>query len=359
MAWLATFTHRRGPRRLLPAAFPAEMARGSLCIEILSPGPVPRGHWLLGHNDPAAGWWIALDILADGGVRLATSRDGQDLSLTLSGWVDSVANRTRLTFSWDAAAGRSLLTLEDPATGAVRQSELAMALPVPGRALEGLFTAPLARRDGAAAWFAAASHVHCPGPCPGLAAGTRIDTPDGPLPVEALRPGMTVTTLDAGPQPVIWSGRMTAPASGMFTPLRLAAACFGCEDDLILAPHQRILLKGLDLEDATGRERALAELRHLVDEAAVRPDPQAPVMTWHGLMLAGHHLVLAGGLAVETLFAGSLARRPALAATTLFADLAAKGALPLHRRPCLPDLHGCEARALAAMRMRARGPLAA
>ena len=37
--------------------------------------------------------------------------------------------------------------------------------------------------------------------------GTRIDTPDGPRPVEALAAGDLVTTLDNGSQPVRWTGR--------------------------------------------------------------------------------------------------------------------------------------------------------
>ncbi|CAM5292468.1 Hint domain-containing protein [Frigidibacter albus] len=360
MAWLATFTPLRGARRIRSAAFPTEMSRGSLLMEIAPPGPCPRGLWLLGHRvTDGEAWWLTLDVLADDRLQLRITRGAQQLRLVLSGWAGASADPVRLTFSWDCTAGRSLLSLENPVTGTLRQAELAAALPVPGLALEGLFAAPLARRDPAVAWFAAASHVHRPGPCPGLAAQTRVATPVGPRPAAALRAGDWVTTLDNGPQPLRWSGRIEVPALGGFAPLRMAAPYFGLERDLVLAPQQRVLLSGVDVEDTLGRDEVLAEARHLADGITALPDASAATVTWHGLLLDRHELILAEGQAVESLYAGSLARHPEMAATTLLARLAATGTLPLHRRPVRPELRDYEARGLCLKRMRARGPLAA
>ena len=360
MTWLATHTPLRGARRILPAAFPAEMPRGSLLMEIAPPGPCPRGLWLLGHRDRSGeGWWLALDVLPEGRLQLRMARGAQQLRLVLSGWAEASSDPMRLTFSWDCAAGRSLLSLENPVTGALRQAELAAALPVPGPALEGLFAAPRAHRDRAVMWFAAATPVHRPGPCPGLAAQTLIATPTGPRPAASLRSGDWVTTLDNGPQPLRWCGRVTVPALGGFAPLRMVAPYFGLERDLVLAPQQRLLLSGIDVEDTLGHDEVLAEARHLADGIAALPDTGAATVTWHGLLLERHELILAEGHAVESLYAGSLARRPDLAATTLLARLAATGTLPLHRHPVRPELHEHEARGLCLKRMRARGPLAA
>lgn len=360
MTWLATYTPLRGARRILPAAFPAEMARGSLTMEIAPPGPCPRGLWLLGHRSTAAeGWWLALDVIEGDRLQLRMARGAAELRLVLSGWAEASSDPMRLTFSWDCAVGRSLLSLENPVTGALRQAELAAALPVPGAALEGLFAAPLAHRDRAVAWFAAATHIHRPGPCPGLAADTLVATPDGNAPVASLRPGDRVTTLDNGPQPVRWSGRIEVPALGGFAPLRMAAPYFGLERDLVLAPQQRVMLAGVDVEDTLGRDEVLAEARHLSDGVTARPETGCATVMWHGLLFDRHELILAEGHPVESLYAGSLARRPDLAATTLLARLAAAGTLPLHRHPVRQELHEYEARGLCLKRMRARGPLAA
>jgi hypothetical protein len=368
MCWLALHRAGQAPRRLLPGRFPAELPRGALVAEIVPPGPCQGGLGLLGHRAPGCDdWWLALDVLADGRLRLATSRGGRELRLELGGWQAGTAEALRLSLVWDArrddgrgaARGQTRLTLENPATGELRQAALDAALPVPGAALEGLFAAPDAHRDRAVSWFAAADHRHRPGPLPALGAGTRIDTPEGRRAIETLRAGDRVLTLDHGAQPVVWAGRARLPAAGGFAALGLLPPYRGLDRPLVVAPGQRLLLAGADIEDALGREEALAEARHLTDGETALALPGGGCRDWYGLAFAEPELIWAEGLPVESLYLGSLARRPALAEASLYAALARIGTLPLHRKPLRPHLSGSEARGIAMRRARARGPLAA
>ena len=118
-----------------------------------------------------------------------------------------------------------------------------------------------------------------------------------------------------------------------------------------------------DLVDGTvvkiEHDEVLVEARHLVDGCtALQPD-RPNVLGWQGVLLDGHHLLIADGCRLESLNAGRLARQPALAATTALADLAAIGALPEHRSPVRRVLEGFETRSLAAARSRSRSPVAA
>lgn len=81
-------------------------------------------------------------------------------------------------------------------------------------------------------------------------AGTMIDTPDGPRPVETLRPGDLVMTLDHGPQPVRWlhcRNSLFDDAGVDAKPVQIKAGALGDNlpaRDLIVSPQHRILVGG-------------------------------------------------------------------------------------------------------------------
>ena len=91
---------------------------------------------------------------------------------------------------------------------------------------------------------------------------------------------------------------------------------------------------------------------------ALQPDRPC-VLNWHGLLLDGHHLLIADGCPVESLSIGRLAGQPALARTTALAPLVLDSCLPMHRAPMRRALAPFEAQALAAARRQGRGPVAA
>ncbi len=143
----------------------------------------------------------------------------------------------------------------------------------------------------------------------GLCIGTMVETTEGPQPVDWLRPGDQVLTLDHGYQPLVWVGRSARGTSDDARPLTLPAGALGdqCpEQALHLAPGHYLLLRTplADLyfgdpdvfvpviDIATEAERVL-QTDHTSDE------PRAPYVH---LMCAQHEILLAEGLWVESFF---------------------------------------------------------
>lgn len=131
-------------------------------------------------------------------------------------------------------------------------------------------------------------------PC--FAQGTRIDTPAGPRPVEALRPGDLVTRQDGSAAPVIWIGHRRLdcrrhPAPDQVRPVRIAPDAFGPglpRRPLLLSPDHAVWWEGV-----------LIPVKHLVNGRSVRPLPSTTVTYFH-VELAHHDIILAEGLAVES-----------------------------------------------------------
>lgn len=63
-----------------------------------------------------------------------------------------------------------------------------------------------------------------------FAAGSLIDTPQGARPVEALRQGDLVDTLDHGPQPILWTGARRVLPRGANRAYRIMAGALGGRD---------------------------------------------------------------------------------------------------------------------------------
>ncbi|MGC9420549.1 MAG: Hint domain-containing protein, partial [Rhodovulum sp.] len=142
--------------------------------------------------------------------------------------------------------------------------------------------------------------------------GTRIDTPDGPRPVESLRPGQPVFSLDAGAQPIVWIGRRTVPPGDLrrnrkLRPFTFAPATLGPglpRRPLSLSRQQRVLLAGIDMMRLTGHPEALAAAHtQAALPGVVQSCPPFGVDYFH-ILLPAHALVRAEGAPVETLLPG-------------------------------------------------------
>jgi hypothetical protein len=173
-----------------------------------------------------------------------------------------------------------------------------------------------------------------------FAEGTRIATPAGEVPVEALRPGDEVLTPD-GPRALVWVGmsRFDPAVAPEQRPVRILAGSFGPgrpARDLQLSPAHAVFLEGR-LVPAVG----------LLDGARVRRDP-ATVLSYYHIAVETHALVYAEGLPVESLWPG----------TDLPPFDASRGTLPPPGPRCAPLLE--QGPALAALRRRVlplSGPL--
>ena len=153
------------------------------------------------------------------------------------------------------------------------------------------------------------------------AAGTRIRTPRGDVPIEALQVGEPVLTRFAGTARIRWIGTRRIdcrrhPDPAEVRPVRIAAGAFGPGvpgRDLLLSPDHAVALDG-----------ALVPIRLLANGGSIAQDAACAEVQYLHLELDRHDLIFAEGLAAETyLDTGNRA---------MFEN--APGAVLLHPRPC-------------------------
>ncbi|MBS8227806.1 Hint domain-containing protein [Vannielia litorea] len=189
--------------------------------------------------------------------------------------------------------------------------------------------------------------------------GTPIDTPRGPVPVEQLRVGDLVTTLDDGPRPIRWIGcsivEMT-PENHDLAPVEIDAGAFGHNlpnRTIAVSPAHRLLVADSGAQLILGEDEVLAPANALINGTTVRRRAAAggTVTYWH-LMFDRHQIITSAGLASESFHPGAyaldtLSRATRAEVLRLFPALAdcdpADGYGPTAR----PIARGFEARLLA------------
>ena len=127
-------------------------------------------------------------------------------------------------------------------------------------------------------------------------AGTRIATPDGPMPVEALRPGDAVLTAAGGARPVLWIGHRLVdcrrhPEPERAWPIRVAPHAFGMN-----RPSRRLLLSP---DHAVFSDGVLVPVKFLLNGASIR-QVRPPRVAYYHLELPCHDVVLAENLPCES-----------------------------------------------------------
>jgi len=196
--------------------------------------------------------------------------------------------------------------------------------------------------------------------------GSLIRTASGWRPVEALRTGDLVPTLDHGTQPVLWVGsrRLDAHALDLCPqnrPIRIAPGALGAGQParpLIVSPQHRVLIRSRVARRIAGQPEVLVAAVHLIGLPGITVLRQpAPVTYWH-VLFEGHELIEAEGAWAESLYPGPVALRalgPCAGSQirTLLPRLA-QGWLPTPARPFLP---GSKARNLMRRHGRNARPL--
>ncbi|KAA9010128.1 Hint domain-containing protein [Histidinibacterium aquaticum] len=141
-----------------------------------------------------------------------------------------------------------------------------------------------------------------------LAAGTLVETPDGPRQVETLVPGDLVTTLDDGPQPLAWIGRRRVPADKEHAPIRIAAGTLGAMRDVYVSPNHRMLIEGQMAELLFGEAEMLVAAKHLINDKTIRPVPRDEIEYVH-VLFDRHQIIFAEGALTESMHPGCEAMR--------------------------------------------------
>lgn len=142
--------------------------------------------------------------------------------------------------------------------------------------------------------------------------GTMIATPTGERPVETLKVGDLVETLDNGPQEIRWIGGRTVPAVGPMKPITFAPDSLGKglpKRSMTLSRQHRIMLDNVVAERMTGNRQVLVPAHKLRDLLGVSPTERISHVTYWHFMCDEHQIVFAEGTPAETLYLGQQARK--------------------------------------------------
>jgi hypothetical protein len=129
-----------------------------------------------------------------------------------------------------------------------------------------------------------------------FAAGTRIETADGPVAVEDLRVGDRVLTADGTREPIVWIGQRAIhcrshPAPETVWPVRVRAGAFGENvpvRELYLSPDHAVLVNDV-----------LVPVKLLINGTTIAQAPRDRVRYFH-VELPRHAVILAEALPVES-----------------------------------------------------------
>jgi hypothetical protein len=138
-------------------------------------------------------------------------------------------------------------------------------------------------------------------PC--LTPGVLIDTDKGRLPVENLKPGDMIDTMDRGYRPVLWVGRSDLRAEAKHAPVRFEAGAIGNTETLDVSPQHRIHVGGWQAELNFGQPEVLVSAVHLVGLPGVSRRPASRVTYLH-VLLERHEIIRTAGTWSESYFPG-------------------------------------------------------
>ncbi|NDW07209.1 Hint domain-containing protein [Jiella pacifica] len=133
-----------------------------------------------------------------------------------------------------------------------------------------------------------------------FSAGTRIETVNGPKPIEELAVGDLAVTASGARRPIVWIGRRVLNCAGErahMAPIRIRADAFGAgvpERDVFLSPGHPVLVKQDGVE-------VLVPIMNLINGTTIERTTLSRVTYWH-VELDQHDVLLADGLPAESFF---------------------------------------------------------
>lgn len=159
--------------------------------------------------------------------------------------------------------------------------------------------------------------------------GTQIECTDGSrVPVEKLRIGDVVTTLDRGPQPITWIGSRSIGSAQLLgqphlRPVKIAKDALGestPQKDLYLSQQHRVLVRSRIAERMFGTNEVLVAAKKLVGLEGITVSAAFTPLSYHHIMFEHHEVIVANGALCESLYPGpealktlrSIARSPEL-----------------------------------------------
>jgi hypothetical protein len=328
----------------------ALLTRGTLLLEArLAPDGRPQ---ILLEWEQIHPWrrGLSLQAIPGGGVVLVLSQGGDLCHGVVQHDAVNGDDTLRISYSWDAPARQGRLVVEKVGAPGLFMTELRDPPPLLLRDLQHVTMDQGARRmDRDVGFFAVSTRIEPVGPLPTLDARVPICTPYGYRPMGRIARGDLLRLADGGNAPVLQVVRRTVPSCGLLRPVRLRAPYFGLQQDIIVAPEQRLVIGGSDVEYLFDQEFVLVPARHLVNGTAGLAVSGGPTVTYGQVLLPGYETILAAGTAVESLFIGRLRRHPDKLAASLLAGVE-RARLPDHAPSAYPVLRPFEAITLSQRR---------
>jgi len=135
--------------------------------------------------------------------------------------------------------------------------------------------------------------------------GTEIETANGQVPVERLKVGDLLRTVDNGLQPLRWIGNRRVAAQGDFAPVLFNKGALGNDRPLRVSPQHRMLLSGWRAELFFGQTEVLAAAKSLLNGDTIVREVGGEVEYFH-IMFDQHELVYSAGIETESFHPGQL-----------------------------------------------------
>lgn len=364
MAWIAISDHEE--QRFSLSGLGSDAGRASTASEKMTPDTLlTRGSILLetrlapeGRPQTLLSYrrmhpWVSgfsIQSIPNGGIAVVIHQGAEVFHTALAHDGTGRGDTLRITWSWDAPARWGQLAIERVGSDKLFLSRVDMPKPLMLADLQVMAMDPLQRHlDTDVTFFAVSDAIEPVGPMPTLTAHVPIATPYGYRLAGQLKRGDLVRTAEEWSVPVLDTVRRTVPARGSFRPVRLRAPYFGLEQDIIVAPDQRLVIGGSDVEYMFGQERVLVPARHLVNGIAAQYCASGTTASYTQIVLPDHQAMQVPGTHVESLYLGRLRRKPDQFAASLLADHD-RSMLPEHANPAYPVLKHFEAVTLAEKR---------
>ncbi len=159
--------------------------------------------------------------------------------------------------------------------------------------------------------------------------GTEIETENGPVPIESLKAGDLLRTVDNGFQPLRWVGNRRVAAKGDFAPIRFNTGALGNDKPLRVSQQHRVMLSGWRAELFFGQPEVLASAKSLVNGDTIIREVGGEVEYFH-ILFDQHELVYSAGIETESFHPGqqgwtTLAQPAREEILNLFPELRAMG----------------------------------
>ncbi|WP_299427110.1 Hint domain-containing protein [uncultured Shimia sp.] len=143
-------------------------------------------------------------------------------------------------------------------------------------------------------------------PC--FTTGAMITIPSGEIPIEHLRVGDRVQTLDHGPQPIVWIGKRHLTQADLLAfpklrPVHIRAGALGNDRDMLVSPQHGMMTT------QDGDTPQLARAIHLARNGGpgFRIAQGVREVTYYHLMFGRHEVIIADGAPSESFYPGPMA----------------------------------------------------